>query len=44
MADIAVAFGWTPRDMDPMPPGELTSWWLKARARMPGDGEESGTG
>lgn len=33
MADIAVVFGWGPRDMDPMPPEELAGWWARARAR-----------
>lgn len=41
MADLAIAFHWAPRDMDPMTLEELARWWVKARARMP-DGEEDG--
>lgn len=38
MADIAVAFHWAPRDMDPMPLEELARWWAKARSRVePGE-------
>lgn len=33
MADLAVVFGWSPRDMDPMSLEELARWWHKARAR-----------
>jgi hypothetical protein len=33
MADIAVVFGWGPREMDPMTVEELARWWHKARAR-----------
>jgi hypothetical protein len=40
MADIAVVFHWSPRDMDPMTPVELARWWAKARTRAP---QEEGT-
>ena len=33
MADLALVFHWTPRDMDPMSLRELAGWWDKARAR-----------
>jgi hypothetical protein len=33
MADLALVFHWTPRDMDPMTPEELARWWLKAKVR-----------
>ena len=33
MADIAVVFGWGPRDMDAMSLAELAGWWHRARAR-----------
>lgn len=35
MADLAVVFGWSPRDMDAMTIEELGRWWHKARARRP---------
>lgn len=41
MADIAIAFHWAPRDMDPMTLEELARWWAKARARL-SDGAEDG--
>jgi hypothetical protein len=37
MADIALVFHWTPRDMDPMTPEELARWWHRARARHEGE-------
>ncbi|MBN2740061.1 MAG: GpE family phage tail protein [Rhodobacteraceae bacterium] len=40
MADIAVVFHWSPRDMDPMSVWELGDWWARARARSPSDQEE----
>lgn len=39
MADIAVVFGWSPRDMDPMTIEELGRWWHKARARAQEDAD-----
>jgi hypothetical protein len=35
MADLAVVFGWAPRDMDHMTLPELAGWWHRARARSP---------
>jgi len=33
MADLAVVFGWAPRDMEPMTIEELARWWHLARRR-----------
>lgn len=40
MADLAMAFRWTPSDMDPMSPEELMRWWEKAHARMNQDEDD----
>jgi len=40
MADIAIAFHWAPRDMDPMSLDELSGWWRRARDRMKGPDDE----
>jgi Phage P2 GpE len=40
MADIAVVFGWAPRDMEAMTLEELGRWWQKARARAPNDDDK----
>jgi hypothetical protein len=37
MADIAIVFHWTPRDMDGMELSELAGWREKARERWEGD-------
>ncbi len=42
MADIAVVFGWAPRDMDLMTIEELGRWWHKARARAGADNPNGG--
>lgn len=39
MADIAVTFGWAPRDMDPMSLSEISRWWRHARRRAAPDPE-----
>ncbi|MEN3113087.1 GpE family phage tail protein [Uliginosibacterium paludis] len=33
MADLALVFHWTPRDMDPMSLDELMGWHERARQR-----------
>lgn len=33
MADLAIVFHWTPRDMDPMSLPELMAWREQARLR-----------
>lgn len=40
MADIAVAFHWTPETMDPMGLDELFAWRARAAARMKPDSDE----
>lgn len=36
MADLAVVFGWAPRDMDAMDLDELMRWHAHAKTRSPG--------
>lgn len=42
MADIATIFHWAPADMDAMSPAELSDWWHRALARVPGGGDGDG--